>query len=67
MFRRNEWFLAAPVLFLAWYFTVVFRAQVGFRYALVVLPLLFVFTGSLLSEAAALGRPGRWVAGGLVA
>ncbi len=67
MFRRNEWFLAAPVLFLAWYFTVVFRAQVGFRYALVVLPLLFVFTGSLLSEAAALGRPGRWVAGALVA
>jgi hypothetical protein len=66
-FRRNEWFLAAPVLFFAWYFTVVFRAQVGFRYALVVLPLLFVFTGSLLSEAAALGRLGRWLAGGLVA
>ena len=65
-FRRNEWFLAAPVLFFAWYFAVVFRTQIGYRHALVVLPLLFVFTGSLLSEAAALGRRARWLVGGLL-
>ena len=31
-FRRNEWFLAAPVLFFAWYLTFVFRAQIGYRH-----------------------------------
>jgi dolichyl-phosphate-mannose-protein mannosyltransferase len=65
-FRRNEWFLAAPVLFFAWYLTFVFRAQIGYRHALVVLPMLFVFTGSLLSETAALGRRARWLVGGLL-
>jgi dolichyl-phosphate-mannose-protein mannosyltransferase len=65
-FRRNEWFLAAPVLFFAWYLTFVFRAQIGYRHAIVVLPMIFVFTGSLLSEAAALGRRTRWLAGGLL-
>jgi 4-amino-4-deoxy-L-arabinose transferase-like glycosyltransferase len=65
-FRRNEWFLAAPVLFFAWYFTFVFRVQIGYRYALVVLPMLFLFTGSLLSETAALGRRARWLVGALL-
>ncbi len=65
-FRRNEWFLAAPVLFFACYLTFVFRAQIGYRHALVVLPMLFVFTGSLLSEAAGLGRRARWLVGALL-
>ena len=41
-----------PVLFFAWYFTFVFRLQKGYRFALVLLPFLFVFTGSLLRDAA---------------
>jgi Dolichyl-phosphate-mannose-protein mannosyltransferase len=48
-FRRNEWFLACPVLFFAWYLTFVFNLQIGYRFALPVLPFLFVFTGSLVS------------------
>lgn len=65
-FRRNEWFFAVPVLFFAWYFTFVFRAQIGYRHALVVLPLLFVFTGSLLSQPAMLGRRAKLLIGGLL-
>ena len=45
-FRRNEWPLACTVLFFAWYFTFVFNRQKGFRFALIVLPMLFVFTGA---------------------
>jgi hypothetical protein len=65
-FRRNEWPLAATVLFFAWYFTFVFNRQRWFRWAIVVLPILFVFTGSLLRDAATLGRGQRVVVGGLV-
>src|SRR5262249_1163134 len=56
-FRRNEWFLACPVLFFAWYLTFVFNRQVGgYRFALPMLPFLFVFTGSLVSDVAAMRR-----------
>jgi 4-amino-4-deoxy-L-arabinose transferase-like glycosyltransferase len=65
-FRRNEWPLACTVLFFAWYFTFVFKTQIGFRFALVVLPILFVFTGSLLHDAAAMGRRARVLVGGLL-
>ena len=65
-FRRNEWFLACTVLFFAWYFTFVFRAQIGYRYALVVLPVLFVFTGSLLRHPWTRGRGARVLIGGLL-
>jgi hypothetical protein len=64
-FRRNEWFLAGPVLFFAWYFTFVFNAQLGFRFAIVVLPMLLVFTGSLLRDAGTAGRDRLAVVGGL--
>jgi hypothetical protein len=66
-FRRNEWPLACTVLFFAWYFTFVFNFQIGYRYALVVLPIIFVFTGSLLYEAASVGRGTKALVGGLVA
>ena len=65
-FRRNEWPLAATVLFFAWYFTFVFQTQKGIRFVLVVLPLLFVFTGSLLRDAATMRRGPRLLIGGLV-
>jgi hypothetical protein len=55
-FRRNEWPIAAAVLFFAWYFTFVFKTQKGVRFTLVVLPLLFVFTGSLLRDATTMRR-----------
>jgi len=65
-FRRNEWFLAAPALFFVWYFTFVYNYQAGYRFALVALPVLFVFTGSLLAEPPALGGRGRVLVGALV-
>jgi hypothetical protein len=65
-FRRNEWFLAAPTMFFVWYFGFVFNYQAGFRYVLVMLPVLVVFTGSLLAEPPALGGRGRAVVGVLV-
>jgi 4-amino-4-deoxy-L-arabinose transferase-like glycosyltransferase len=65
-FRRNEWFLACPVLFFAWYFTFVFNRQKAFRWAIVVLPILFVFTGSLLRDVATMGRGRRAVVGALL-
>jgi hypothetical protein len=65
-FRRDEWPLACTVLFFAWYLTFVFKIQIGFRYALVVLPIVFVFTGGLLRDGASMGRAGRVVVGGLL-
>jgi hypothetical protein len=65
-FRRNEWFLAVPVLFFAWYLTFVFQTQLGYRFALVALPFVFVFTGSLLRDMATMGRGRRVLVGGLV-
>ncbi len=47
---RNEIFLLLPVLFFMIYFNFFYNAQIGIRYYLVVLPLLFVFTGSLFSN-----------------
>jgi len=65
-FRRDEWFLLCPVLFFAWYFTFVFQTQKGFRFVLVVLPFLFVFTGSLLRDVATMRRGPKLLIGGLV-
>ena len=65
-FRRNEWFLACPTLFFVWYFTFVYNFQLGYRFALIMLPVLFVFTGSLLSGPVALGWRARALVGGLV-
>ena len=55
-FRRNEWFLLCPVLFFALYNTFLFNYALGYRYAIVVLPLLFVFTSSLACDIATAGR-----------
>jgi hypothetical protein len=65
-FRRSEWPLACTVLFFAWYFTFVFKHQKGFRYALIVLPFIFVFMGTLLRDAATMGRRQRVTIGALL-
>ena len=65
-FRRNEWFLACPVLFFAWYLTFVFRLQIGYRFALPALPFLFVFAGSLAHDIAAMRRGVRLLIGALL-
>jgi Dolichyl-phosphate-mannose-protein mannosyltransferase len=65
-FRRNEWFLACPVIFFAWYLTAVFNLQIGYRFALPVLPFLFVFTGSLVREAGTMRRGFTLLIGGLL-
>lgn len=48
-FLRDELFLLAPVAFFTVYFNFLFRAQIGFRFFLVVVPLLQIFCASLLS------------------
>jgi hypothetical protein len=65
-FRRDEWPLVATVLAFACYFTFIFNYQIGIRYSLVVHPLLFVFTGSLLRDPGELYRGARVVLGGLL-
>jgi hypothetical protein len=49
-FRRNEWILLCPILFFVPYFILIFRTQVGLRYSLMLFPLIYVFTGSLLAR-----------------
>ena len=49
-FLKNELFLVVPVLFFTVYFNFFFRAQMGIRHFIVVLPLLHVFIGGLLSS-----------------
>jgi 4-amino-4-deoxy-L-arabinose transferase-like glycosyltransferase len=55
-FLHNEWFLLGPALFFTLYFNFFYRAQIGIRHYLVVFPLLYVFSGGLLSGWGALGR-----------
>lgn len=47
-FLQNESFLLIPVAFFTVYFNFFFRAQIGFRFFIVALPLLQVFFASLL-------------------
>jgi hypothetical protein len=49
-FWRNEWFLLWPVLFYTMYFNFFYKAQMGFRYYLLVFPLLYVFAGGLFKD-----------------
>jgi 4-amino-4-deoxy-L-arabinose transferase-like glycosyltransferase len=56
---RDEWVLFCPILFFTVHFNFFYRAQIGIRHFLVVLPLLFIFCGSLLERPASLPRPAR--------
>ena len=56
-FLRNEAVVFWPILFFTVYFNFFYRAQIGIRYFLVVFPLLYVFSGSLLAEGRALAKP----------
>lgn len=49
-FWRDESFLVVPLAFFAFYFNVLFRAQIGIRFLLVAFPLAYVLAGSLLRE-----------------
>lgn len=49
-FLKGEAVLLLPVLFFTLYFNFFFRAQIGIRYFLVVFPLLYIFSGSLLAK-----------------
>ena len=55
-FRRNEWILLCPLLFFVPYFIWIFRTQLGIRYTLMLFPLIYVFTGSLLAPPLARTR-----------
>lgn len=45
---QDEVFLVVPLVFFALYFNFLFRAQIGFRFVLVCVPLAYVLAGSLL-------------------
>jgi Dolichyl-phosphate-mannose-protein mannosyltransferase len=47
---QNEIFLLVPVVFYLIYFNFFYAAQIGFRYYLVIFPLLYVFCGSLFAN-----------------
>ena len=52
-FFRDEFFLFLPVFYYLVYMSFFYSTQIGIRHVLMVLPLLFVFSGSLLQK----GRP----------
>ena len=56
-FLKNEAVLVVPLLFFTIYFNFFYRAQIGLRYFLVVMPLLYVLCGSLLAHMRALTKP----------
>jgi hypothetical protein len=66
-FLDNEFFLLGPILFFTIYFNFFYRAQIGFRYFLVVLPFMFIFSGSLLSGWKGFSTRKRLVFAGIVA
>ena len=49
-FFENEMFLLAPVLVYTIHFNFFYNAQLGFRFYMIVFPLLYVFTGSLFRD-----------------
>ena len=49
-FADNELFLLAPLLFFIFYLNFLFKAQLGFRFFLIVLPLIFILCGVLLKN-----------------
>ena len=55
-FLRNEWVIACPVVFFTLYFNFFYRAQIGFRFYLIVFPMLYVFAGSLVKDGVGLSR-----------
>ena len=65
-FLQNESFLLIPVAFFSVYFNFFFRAQIGFRFFIVALPLLQVFFASLLYGWPQVSRWKRPAVGGLL-
>lgn len=66
-FVENELFLAVPLLFFTVYFNFFYGAQIGIRYFLVVLPLLYIFCGNLFLKWQVAKRPARVFLGLLMA
>ena len=58
-FIRNELFLLLPVAFYLTYFDFFYATQLGIRHILIILPSLFIFSGSLYSWLIAKGK--KWI------
>jgi len=58
-FIRNELFLFLPVAFYLIYFDFFYATQLGIRHILIILPSLFIFSGSLYSWLIANGK--KWI------
>jgi hypothetical protein len=67
LFLQNEVFLLVPVLFYTIYFNFFYDAQIGFRYFMVVFPLLYVFSGSLFTNWLVFSVKQKLVIGALAA
>ena len=63
-FWRCEWALLCPVVFYAIYLNFFYRLNIGFRHALIIFPVLYIFCGSLLAEPREVPR---WARVGLTA
>jgi Dolichyl-phosphate-mannose-protein mannosyltransferase len=55
-FRRAELFMLMPILFFTVYFNLLYRAQMGIRFLLLIFPCILVFCGSLLERWSAFNR-----------
>jgi hypothetical protein len=65
-FSRDEACLLIPTLFFFIYFNFLFEAHTGFRFMLVTLPIMHIFTASLLAPQTAPGRRRRLAIGALL-
>ena len=62
---QNEPFILLPALFFAVYFNFFYHAQIGIRFVIILFPLLYVFSGSLLRNGFPVSRSQRIAAGTL--
>jgi hypothetical protein len=58
-FIRNELFLLLPVAFYLTYFDFFYATQLGIRHILIILPSLFIFSGSIYSWLISKGK--KWI------
>ena len=66
-FLKNELFLLLPACAYSLYFNFLHKTQIGIRHALVILPLLYIFSGSLFQDWPRFRRRTRFFLGALAA
>ncbi len=64
---QNEVFLLLPVTFYSLYFNFFYNAQIGFRFYIVIFPLLYVLAGGLFANWAGFSAKQKWTGMALMA